>query len=366
MYLATSSPNGYRNYVNQDQDKNINKNIQVCAGEFSGADSSYHQYKSNCYSLMSDKCSKNWDESCTSYVNNSNDQEAKLFLQNVKGNPSKITIHPSNQMQPSHQDQYNQYHQYHQDQYQYNQYQYQHNNPYQIRQSRQQPYQDQYQTQQHQQLQHIMQVQRPTVIKNTFIQQDIQEQKDVQEINNERFLQEQKNNERLIQERTLQERLLQEKMNNERLLQEKINNEKLLQEKLLKEKMNNERLIQEKIDNERLIQEKQQQDEANQKQIVLIEQELKKQAQEEQVKEEEMKKNDEIVAKEYQAEQDRLVQSQISQETTILQLEQNKMEEDRLNHMKEEVYKEQTDDFYTFITKDNQPCQRSCDVSNLL
>jgi transcriptional regulator with GAF, ATPase, and Fis domain len=175
MYLATSSPNGYRNYVNQDQNNNMNKNIQVCAGEFSGSDSSYQQYKSNCYSLMSEKCSTNWDQSCTSYVNNSNDKEAKLFLQNVK-NSSKITVHPSNQMQISHQDQYNQYHQYHQDQYnhyqQYNQYhQY---NPHHIRQSRQnqQQQQDQHQQNQHQQLQNIIQAQRPIIIKNTFIQEN--------------------------------------------------------------------------------------------------------------------------------------------------------------------------------------------------
>ena len=83
MYLVTSS-SSERSYVNQDQPtKNVSQQLEVCLGGFSGSNSNYSTYKSNCFSVMKERCSQEWDSSCSTYIQNSNYGEAQLFLQSV-------------------------------------------------------------------------------------------------------------------------------------------------------------------------------------------------------------------------------------------------------------------------------------------
>ena len=88
MFLSTSSSSAYQqhNYVPQATTNHVKdeENLLVCEGKYSGSDSNYYTYKSNCYPMMSERCAENWDESCDLYLNNANGQEARLFLNTVQ------------------------------------------------------------------------------------------------------------------------------------------------------------------------------------------------------------------------------------------------------------------------------------------
>ena len=66
-----------------DNHTKLYNNIKVCTGSYSGSDSNYQTYKSNCHQLMSDKCSLTWDQDCSLYQKQLNHNESNLFLKTV-------------------------------------------------------------------------------------------------------------------------------------------------------------------------------------------------------------------------------------------------------------------------------------------
>ena len=72
------------NYQSYETSSLENNNIQVCLGEFSGSNSNYSMLKSNCFQLMKEKCSNQWDETCDKYVKSTNPKEAELFRSSIQ------------------------------------------------------------------------------------------------------------------------------------------------------------------------------------------------------------------------------------------------------------------------------------------
>ena len=82
MFLAhtdSSSESLYGSYSVESTPPASTEQLQVCKGEFSGSSSNYSMYKSNCFSLMVDKCAKTWNAECDQYVNSTNPQQENLF-----------------------------------------------------------------------------------------------------------------------------------------------------------------------------------------------------------------------------------------------------------------------------------------------
>jgi hypothetical protein len=82
MFFSSSS--GYSNYQTYEITPIAeSKNVDVCLGGFSGSDSNYSMYKSNCFDLMKERCSVEWDDKCDQYVKNTNPKEEELFKSSI-------------------------------------------------------------------------------------------------------------------------------------------------------------------------------------------------------------------------------------------------------------------------------------------
>jgi hypothetical protein len=97
MFLAhtdSSSESLYGSYSVETSPSVPKEQIKVCKGDFSGSSSNYSMYKSNCFSLMVDKCSNKWDTECDQYVKSTNPQQETLFRSMVsnKNIPASSTV----------------------------------------------------------------------------------------------------------------------------------------------------------------------------------------------------------------------------------------------------------------------------------
>ena len=101
MFLAPSPSGSVSVYASSDATDEEHNNVNVCVGLYSGADSSYSMYKSNCFDLMGSKCSVEWSSECDQYVNNlTSKQEASLFLQTIQANKLPLSSSASCRLQP--------------------------------------------------------------------------------------------------------------------------------------------------------------------------------------------------------------------------------------------------------------------------
>lgn len=328
MYLSTHGT-GERNYLFQDTvddvQENVQENVQVCAGTFSGSNSNYFPYKSNCFSLMTDRCSKQWDNSCSLYVNDINDQEARIFMKSMQPR-SYVHVAPSIPPYQMGRIELNDSQSYRQMQY----------NNIKLKQAQQQqPYvplslyqpdeigisnstplsfepmdrqfSDVIQQQEIERMQRLHQQHMALHPHMAYHQQQVivndQEQEQKQALREEVFMVQQQELSRLQQEEA------------DRIQEQLIHEEEL-------------RVRQEKLDRE-------------------------------------MARQHDTMQREIVAEQERTLLDQISQDTQQLQIEQNQLEQGRINQIKDQQYKEQVDDSYDFMTKGSE-CSHSCDVSKLL
>jgi hypothetical protein len=84
MFLSSSSSVVKENYHAPPIGNEEQQNLSVCIGTFSGANSSYNMYKSNCFDLMVQSCSTKWTPECDAYIaNSSNTKQTELFLNTV-------------------------------------------------------------------------------------------------------------------------------------------------------------------------------------------------------------------------------------------------------------------------------------------
>lgn len=84
MFLSSSSSVVKENYHAPPIGDEERQNMSVCIGTFSGANSSYNMYKSNCFDLMVQSCSTKWTPECDAYIaNSSNTKQTELFLNTV-------------------------------------------------------------------------------------------------------------------------------------------------------------------------------------------------------------------------------------------------------------------------------------------
>jgi hypothetical protein len=325
MYLSTSSSNGLMNYVpHQETDQDINKNIQVCTGGFSGSDSNYYTYKSNCYPLMTQRCSIEWDNSCASYLNQINDQEARLFLNSVKTYPTSDTrIHKANPV------------------YTHKQSEYEREQLRMLQRSTHEPIVSLNQPIEiglHKPTGNVsLQYQEPMYTEHTQHTQlrDIIKQ-NTSELNHISIIESAPPS--TFEDKQAEWRQFQRKQN----MLDTEQNDALKQEAALH------------------------QEEADRIQELFIQEEnVKQQLEQLQIKQD-MYNMQEVNAREFKADQERQIQENITTDAALLQLEQNILEENKLRHIKEQQYQEQAADFYDFITKDSLSCNHSCDVSKLL
>jgi hypothetical protein len=91
MFFSSSS--GYSNYQTYETTPvSESKNINVCLGGFSGSDSNYAMYKSNCFDLMKEHCSVEWDDKCDQYVKNTNPKEEELFKSSISQQKTPMSM----------------------------------------------------------------------------------------------------------------------------------------------------------------------------------------------------------------------------------------------------------------------------------
>jgi hypothetical protein len=330
MYLSTHGT-GERNYMFQDTvDDDIQDNVRVCAGTFSGSNSNYFPYKSNCFSLMTDRCAKQWDESCSLYVNDINDQEARIFMKSMQ---PRTYVHVAPSIPP----------------YQMGRIE-----------SNDQPYrQMQYDNIKLKQAQQ----QQPYIPLSLYQPDEIGISKSTPvsyEPMNRQFSD-------VIQQQEIErmQRLHQQHMALHPHMayhqQQVIQNDQKEQEQ--KEQEQKQALREELFMVQQQEVSRLQQEEADRIQEQLIHQEELRVRQEK--LDQEMARQHDTMQREIVAEQERVLREQISHDTQQLQIEQNQLEQSRINQIKDQQYKEQVDDSYDFMTKGSE-CSHSCDVSKLL
>ena len=86
MYLSpfdTESNSVSYQLLRAPVESNLSDNKKVCLGGFSGSSSSYAMYKANCFDLMKDHCSIQWDSTCDQYTKSTNPKEEEMFRTEV-------------------------------------------------------------------------------------------------------------------------------------------------------------------------------------------------------------------------------------------------------------------------------------------
>lgn len=84
MFLASASDFKSQYYQSPNVPDRETDNINVCIGLYSGADSNYSSYRSNCFDLMVSRCSLEWSKDCDLYIKTLPYGQVDLFHQTIR------------------------------------------------------------------------------------------------------------------------------------------------------------------------------------------------------------------------------------------------------------------------------------------